>query len=220
MRPRGGGSNPAEAVLERSLTRTHKYLLAFFVALMVVGGVVRMYNAGLFGRDFGAKTADFKKLPERLVSVHVTGAVAKPGVYELEPGARVIDAVEAAGGFTAAADRDTINLADFAEDGGRVDVQEGSGEAASAERGGSASAEKKPRASAKKRQPTARVNINTANSAQLMTLPGVGKVTAERIVETRGKMGGFKAEQDLLLVKGIGQKKFLKMEAWITTGRD
>jgi competence protein ComEA len=63
---------------------------------------------------------------------------------------------------------------------------------------------------------TAPVNLNTATVAQLDSLPGIGKATAERIVEYRQKNGGFKKPEDLMNVRGIGEKNFLKLKSMIT----
>ena len=63
---------------------------------------------------------------------------------------------------------------------------------------------------------TAPVNLNTATVAQLDALPGIGKATAERIVEYRQKSGGFKKTEDLMNVRGIGEKNFLKLKSMIT----
>jgi len=76
---------------------------------------------------------------------------------------------------------------------------------------GSASAAGKPK-------PAGKVNINTANIEQLATLPGVGTKLAARIVEYRQKSGTFRTSQDLLNVKGIGEKNFAKMESLLTVG--
>ena len=77
-----------------------------------------------------------------------------------------------------------------------------------------------PRSSAKAATPSASsgtpINLNTATVAQLETLPGIGKSTAERILEYRQKNGGFKKVEDLMNVRGIGEKSFLKMKALIT----
>jgi competence protein ComEA len=83
-----------------------------------------------------------------------------------------------------------------------------------------ASAQEAPRSSAKAATSSASsgtpINLNTATVAQLETLPGIGKSTAERILEYRQKNGGFKKVEDLMNVRGIGEKSFLKMKALIT----
>ncbi len=65
--------------------------------------------------------------------------------------------------------------------------------------------------------PTGVVNINTASSAELEMLPGVGAAVAQRIVEHREQNGAFKAAEDLMLVRGIGEKSFERLKPWVTT---
>jgi competence protein ComEA len=71
---------------------------------------------------------------------------------------------------------------------------------------------------ASKPEPTARVNVNTASVEQLTALPGVGPKLAARIVEHRQKSGAFRSTQELMSVKGIGEKNFAKLEAWLSVG--
>ena len=66
--------------------------------------------------------------------------------------------------------------------------------------------------------PTAKVNLNTASIEQLTTLPGVGPKLAARIVEYRQKSGAFRSTQELMNVKGVGEKNFAKIEAWLSVG--
>ena len=66
--------------------------------------------------------------------------------------------------------------------------------------------------------PTAKVNLNTASVEQLTTLPGVGPKLAARIVEYRQKSGTFRSTQELMNVKGIGEKNFAKIETWLSVG--
>ena len=151
--------------------------------------------------------------------VHVGGAVAAPGVYDLAEGARVLDAVEAAGGFAEGAARDALNLARAVSDGEQVVVPSeadiAAQEAASAGVGGvSAGAG----ASAPTGGASGKVNINTASAAPLDTLPGVGASTAEKIVADREANGPFKTVEDLKRVSGIGDKKFAALADAICVG--
>jgi competence protein ComEA len=75
-----------------------------------------------------------------------------------------------------------------------------------------------PALAAGKATPAAKVNLNTASVEQLTTLPGVGPKLAARIVEYRQKSGAFRSPQELLNVKGVGEKNFAKIEAWLTVG--
>ena len=151
--------------------------------------------------------------------VHVGGAVAAPGVYDLAEGARVLDAVEAAGVFAEGAARDALNLARAVSDGEQVVVPSeadiAAQEAVSAGAGGAAAG---AGASAAAGGAGGKVNINTASAAQLDTLPGVGASTAEKIVADREANGPFKTVEDLKRVSGIGDKKFAALADAICVG--
>ncbi|MGG7654172.1 ComEA family DNA-binding protein [Kocuria rosea] len=150
--------------------------------------------------------------------VHVTGEVARPGVVSLKAGARVVDAVEAAGGLTDAAVTESVNLAAPVTDGQQVlvpDTETAPVPAPGAPAPGAAAA---PGAAVPPGVPGApsgtgapegaapggTLNLNTATAAELETLPRVGPVLAGRIVEFRQKHGGFAAVADLDAVPGIG----------------
>ncbi|MBA8815999.1 competence protein ComEA [Microbacterium halimionae] len=130
------------------------------------------------------------------VYVHVSGAVADPGLYQLPAGARVMDAVAAAGGFAEDADSDSINLARSVSDGEQLHVATpGEQPAAGSGPGGGGSGAAGG---------SALVNVNTADVAILDTLPGVGPAIAQRIVDWRTANGRFNSVDDLLAVPGIG----------------
>jgi competence protein ComEA len=75
-----------------------------------------------------------------------------------------------------------------------------------------------PALAAGKPAPTAKVNLNTASVEQLTSLPGVGPKLAARIIEYRQKSGSFRSPQELMNVKGVGEKNFARIEAWLTVG--
>jgi competence protein ComEA len=143
----------------------------------------------------------------RLV-VHVAGAVRRPGVYELESGARVDDAVARAGGATRRADLGGLNLAAEVEDGRQVLVPRrvAVGGAGGAAAGGAAAAPAEG-------QP---LNLNTATLEQLDELSGIGPVTAQKIVDFREERGGFGSVEELGEIPGIGDVRLAALRAEVT----
>jgi competence protein ComEA len=139
-----------------------------------------------------------------LVTVDVAGAVRRPGVYRLGPGARVDDALRRAGGAARRADLTAVNRAAKLQDGRQVIVPR-RGEAATAALGspGAAAAVGGATGGA----PAARVNLNTATPEQLDTLDGVGPVMAQKIIRYRQEHGGFGSISELDQVPGIGAKR-------------
>lgn len=147
------------------------------------------------------------------VCVHVDGCVATPGVYYLEAGSRVIDAVTAAGGATDEARTDAVNLAQEVQDGQQIVIPSASqGEATSS---GAVAAPSPGSQGAGDGSSSAGtdglVNINTATAEEFETLKGVGAATAEKIVADREANGPFTSIDDLTRVSGIGEKKLAAM---------
>ncbi|MDI6817106.1 MAG: ComEA family DNA-binding protein [Actinomycetota bacterium] len=145
--------------------------------------------------------------------VHVAGAVAKPGVYALKDGSRVVDAIGVAGGGAPNADEDALNLAAKLIDGQRVYVPK-KGEApppvSEMSAGGDSGVVGDPAAVGGK------INLNLATAEQLDSLSGVGEVTAKKIIDHRTKKGPFRRVEDIMQIDGIGQKKFEKLKDEIT----
>jgi competence protein ComEA len=145
--------------------------------------------------------------------VHVTGAVAAPGVYSLPPGSIVQDALAAAGGATARADLGLLNLAHRLQDGEQVLVPELSPTRAAVATGGAV-----PANSTSSVTPSSnnQININTATVAELVALPRVGPALAQRIVDYRATHGPFRAVEDIMQVKGIGPATFAQIKDLIS----
>ncbi|MED4055611.1 helix-hairpin-helix domain-containing protein [Niallia taxi] len=138
------------------------------------------------------------------IYVDVKGAVKAPGLYEAKQGERVIDIIERANGFTNEADENAINLAERVEDEMIVYIPK-LGEESKSVNGG-----------AGQNGDAALVNINEADSSQLLTLPGIGEAKASAIMEYREQNGGFKDAAELKEISGIGEKTFEKLKELIT----
>jgi competence protein ComEA len=165
--------------------------------LIALAGIVAVFSLVLVavnrpeapaGEFAISEEATDAEIIEQFLFVHIVGEVRTPGMYQLPLGARLVDAVFAAGGLTADADNSSVNLARELSDGEQVIVfkvgEEGS-EGTSSQGG--------------------LVSINRAGDTQLQELPGIGPALAARIIAWREANGGFKSKNDLLKVSGIGE---------------
>lgn len=159
-------------------------LAAAALALLVVAGRT-LAGAGAAADQPAAPLVAEPAAAAPKLTVHVAGAVRRPGLYRLTEGRRVADAVVRAGGATASADTAAINLAAPLADGMQVLVPSRVAGAA-----GKAAA--------------GRVSLSSATVAELDELPGVGPVTAQKIVDYRAQHGGFRSVDDLDAIPGIG----------------
>jgi competence protein ComEA len=147
------------------------------------------------------------------VVVEMRGEVEAPGVYELVPGARLEDALAAAGGLTEDADLSTVNLARRLRDGELIVILALPGP-------GSTPVVPLPDTdeAARVDESRVRININTATAEELEALPGVGEVIAKRIVAYREQNGPFRSVDDLIHVEGIADRAIDGMRELVTTG--
>ena len=151
----------------------------------------------------------FSKKEESVEETTVVEMTVKnPGVYQMKVGDRVKDALDAAGGLTAEADSQKVNLAQRVEDQMVIVVPKVGEEGAAAIPAG---------ATSKEATKEGKVNINTATVEELKTLKGVGEKKAEAIIEYRKKNGSFKTKEDLMKVRGIGKKLFDSFQERIVT---
>lgn len=153
-----------------------------------------------------------------VVVVQVVGQVRKPGVVEIRPGSRVRDAVEAAGGALPTADLAAVNMARVVTDGEQIQVPK-PGESVTAAPGGAAGGTGTGNGSATGSGAAGGVvDINTADAAGLDSLPGVGPVLAERIIQWRQENGRFTSVDDLGEVSGIGEKMLERLRPLVRVG--
>lgn len=154
---------------------------------------------------------------KKKIVVHIAGQVERPGVISLNEGARIIDAINEAGGSTKDADLSKVNLAYVLEDAQKIYIPSVNEE----ENVGYVSASSGPivvdgsNDMFNKKAEKVMVNINTANEAELQKIPGIGQTIAARIVTYRKENGKFKAVEDIQNVSGIGKSKFNKIKEYI-----
>jgi competence protein ComEA len=169
------------------------------IAIIMIGGKY------LLGQSDSVKTTveshvvsttGLKQDEARTIKIHVVGAVAAPGLYDLTHGARTADAIQVAGGPVPTADLSRINLAAKLADGQQLFVPDVSDTITAAQVEGSGSAG------------GGLINLNSASPDQLTELDGIGPKTAEKIVKYREETGGFNNVEELMDVPGIGPAKF------------
>ena len=159
--------------------------------------------------------------------VHICGAVSAPGVYELPAGSRIIDAVEAGGGFLPEADEACCNLAEEIVDGCQIYIMTKSESCADGQTEKKAGIQTSPdsdmqttdinmRSNSATALDNGLVNLNTADVAALMTLPGIGESRAKAIISYREQHGAFAKIEDIMKISGIKQAAFSKIKDKIT----
>lgn len=229
--------------------RQNYILVGAGVLCLIVAAVLLHSFKGQFGRDtkgvssvvpameetidVSKPTKEASSAPQQVTStaslpskwvVYVTGAVKKPGVYEVPCDSRVYAALNAAGGFSDKAEPEAVNLAAMLQDGVQIHFPK---------KGENAAAPSVPRTSSTPSQTQSQtsaivnqtpvvgnlVNINTAAQSELETLTGIGPKTAQAIIAYREANNGFARVEDLLLVKGIGAKKYDAIKGMITVGK-
>lgn len=185
------------------------------ISLVVAALVVAVASSYVLFRALDERSAPPIVIEDAMatlpVVVDVRGAVESAGVYTLPPGARIHDAVVAAGGFAATADLSTVNLARRLRDGEVVSIPDlqvaGSALTPGASDGGTSNEES-----------LSRININTATAKELESLPGVGEVTSARIISYRDQNGPFRSVDDLIHVEGISDRTIDGFRDVVTIG--
>jgi competence protein ComEA len=173
---------------------------ALYIIIGVIAGVLLTALIWLAASPPRGKAVELFSPPTQIpIMVHVTGAVATPGLYLLPQGSRVNDAIKAAGGFLENADTSFVNLAGLVQDGDKIHIPElmpglsigGSG---------------------------LLVNINSATEPELENLPGIGPTLAQKIVDYRNQYGFFDTIDAIKNVPGFGESVFEEIKSLITVG--
>lgn len=187
-----------KSLLERYNQLTESQKKRGLIAVLLILGLVGVW---LSGREEQQDSVPLLP-PEALapisstIHIHVVGEVAHPGLYELPTGSRASDAVQSAGGLTAEAAQESINLARILSDGEQLTVL--SIEAMAAGNSGG------------------KVSLNRGTQADFESLSGIGPATSEKIIKYREANGGFSAIEELTQVPGIGSKLLASIRDQLT----
>lgn len=179
--------------MENQLERYRLYIFVMLIIVFVLGSLVLVWRRAPESKPLQILSPS-PTMPA-VIKVYVNGAVRNAGVYVLQPNDRVEEAVKAAGGFGEDADLSRINLAARVRDEQHIYVPK-AGESLPEIAGGVSD----------------RININTASVAQLEALPGIGPVTAQKIVSYRQQRGAFKSVEELRETKLVGSATFEKIK--------
>ena len=199
-------------------------------AIIIIGGILIIYtinkeqnyeldeNAIVETKAEESKETEVEK--EKII-IHISGAVKKEGIVELEENSRISDAIEKAEGIKENADLQKINLAYKLEDGMKIyipekgeknDENEISENIKITEKEDKYIIQSNNNTENNNKKETTKVNINTANQSELESLPGIGASTAIKIIEYRKENGKFSKIEDIKGVKGIGNAKYEKIK--------
>ena len=216
------------------LSRKEQYVVALLLLAILAALLVSSYSYGRRMQDAGPAQPFFTAgtagaAPAAAIIVHVAGAVRNPGVYSFTSGARVNDAILQAGGALPAAYPDALNLAARLTDEEKIylptreeweqsrqspnppQMSQPDDRVARTAAKASKSEGDNAGAGAKKVAPTGEISINTATKEQLMSVPGIGAVTAQNIIDYRHAKGAFTDLSQLLNISRIGPKKLDKL---------
>lgn len=176
--------------MKNFIIKYKKYIITLIIIILSIISIIMQEKNRQDSININSQ--DISKI-ENKIAVYVTGAVKNPGVYYLDPGSRLDNLLDICGGILENADIKKINLAKKLADSDKIDIPVITEESLEDE---DIEDDEKDK-----------ININTANETELMTLNGIGKSTAQKIIEYR-KVQEFTEIEDLMEVQGIGESKF------------
>ncbi len=160
--------------------------------------------------DNSTDTNEIEENTEKII-IYITGEVNNPGVYELDLDSRITDAIEKAGGITANANLENVNLAYKLSDGQKIKIPSIKDE----NNGNNIIANDEEVIIQDMNNNTEKININTASKSELTSLSGIGESTAQKIIDYRSENGNYKSIEDIKKVSGIGDNKYNQIKDYI-----
>lgn len=190
------------------------YVLVGVLAGFALAGLLLFVSRAPAGEPIVLQAAP-TKAP---IAVHVIGAVPRPGLYEFSEGARVQDAIDAAGGLLSSANIESINLAALLEDGQQLNIPYKSGQEPEVDENESLDlpGEEPTEEPSTSDTDAELININSASLEELDSLPGIGPTIAQRIIDYREENGGFGVIEDIMNVSGVGPSTYEQIKDLIT----
>lgn len=193
-----------------NLSNQEKITIIFLLIVIIIGIGIILYknfnnedNLALNSPSNFSENNIAEKIEVPSVIIHISGAVKNPGVYKLKSIDRVVDAVKIAGGITERANPDAINLAALLKDGQKIIIPYKISNQVTVE-----SDKNIEEVYSSSSSPSDQININTADDNTLQSLPGIGPVLSQKIIDYRNQNGLFEVIDDIKDVSGIGEKKF------------
>ena len=209
-------------------------IIATVLIIALIGGIIYFYtqasdadflnfedekNETIDTSDWTNSIIEDTTKEEKKILIHITGEVNNPGVVSLKEGARIIDAINEAGGSTEKADLGKVNLAYILEDAQKVYIpstnEADNKDYVSESSGQITVVTDSANDLIAKANEKIMVNINTANEVELQRIPGIGEIIASRIVAYRKQNGKYKTIEDIQNVSGVGTSKFQKIKQYI-----
>jgi competence protein ComEA len=186
-----------------------KTYIIIIVILIFLGGIYYLVNNNqkveydnIYLTESNIETENIIQETSK-IKIHITGEVLNPGMYEVEEGARIDDAIKTAGGATENADFNKVNLAYELSDGEKIYIPSIFDE------------EDEYTVSSNEEKTSSKININKATSEELQTITGIGPSLASKIIEYRENNGKFSSIEELKNVSGIGDKKYESIKEYI-----
>lgn len=179
-------------------------ILIIFAVFLLVGYFISKPSKSLDSKEVFNETASIESKENKDITAYINGEIKNPGVYKVKEGSRVEDLVKTAGGFTENADKYKLNLAKKLRDEDYIYVDK----KIEGQNGVAAPQNSKSNGVGQ----NGKININIASKEELKTIPGIGDVTAQKIIDYREKNGSFSTVEDLKKVGRIGDKTLEKMK--------
>ena len=208
-----------------NLNQKQKKIISIILLIIAVLTYYYFYTKNnteeINNKDLEISNNQTQETKEEKIFVHITGAVNKEGIIELEENARLADAIEKAGGAKENADIKNINLATILEDGMKVHIPtveetQTNNENINVENNANSQINAGTKEVTSNTKTQGKININTATEEELDTLPGIGPSTASKIIDYRKENGKFKSVEEIKEVSGIGDAKYEKIKKLIT----